>query len=223
MKERAGVKQLRRGKNLETLTNPWVVDSSFSPYLFHGLSLRCLIPFLRVSFRFNTGDYRSRAPANCLPFRRTIVGEGTIRKSWLGWTLITATLNSRRSSRRKKKKRRVSTRLPPPSRDRPSRYNTIPCLFLVFECHELRVYTRHFKHSSWINRRFISGCVNKDRMESMRWMEAIVFFAMIPPGTVIFLSGDNKRNEKLNREARIGKLRQLGWISKSHTAQQLCN
>lgn len=44
----------------------------------------------------------------------------------------------------------------------------------------------------------------------MRWMEAIVFFAMIPPGTVIFLSGDNKRNEKLNREARIGKLRQLG-------------
>lgn len=65
MKERAGVKQLRRGKNLETLTNPWV-DSSFSlRYLFHGLSSDASIPFLRVSFRFNTvGDYRSRAPTS---------------------------------------------------------------------------------------------------------------------------------------------------------------
>ena len=42
------------------------VDSSFSlRYLFHGLSSDASIPFLRVSFRFNTvGDYRSRAPTS---------------------------------------------------------------------------------------------------------------------------------------------------------------
>lgn len=112
MKERAGVKQLRRGKNLETLTNPWV-DSSFSPYLFHGLS----------SYRFSVSRFglipettvRGRQPP--LSFQKNrIVGEGTIRKrpERLGWTLITATLNSRRwVVEKKKEKRRVSTRLPP--------------------------------------------------------------------------------------------------------------
>lgn len=103
MKERAGVKQLRRGKNLETLTNPWV-DSSFSPYLFHGLS----------SYRFSVSRFglipettvRGRQPP--LSFQKNrIVGEGTIRKrpERLGWTLITATLNSRRWVVEKKKEK----------------------------------------------------------------------------------------------------------------------
>lgn len=105
MKERAGVKQLRRGKNLETLTNPWV-DSSFSPYLFHGLS----------SYRFSVSRFglipettvRGRQPP--LSFQKNrIVGEGTIRKrpERLGWTLITATLNSRRWVVEKKKEKKT--------------------------------------------------------------------------------------------------------------------
>lgn len=154
MKERAGVKQLRRGKNLETLTNPWV-DSSFSPYLFHGLS----------SYRFSVSRFglipettvRGRQPP--LSFQKNrIVGEGTIRKrpERLGWTLITATLNSRRwVVEKKKKKKDAFPRDYHPSRDRLSRYNAMPCLFLVFE--------RVFKHSSWINQRFASDWTRIER------------------------------------------------------------